>query len=50
MGQGRLFLVLAITLAGCTKDNPRACGPGDPCTDPAFPFCDIDGVVGGLPR
>lgn len=44
-----LACLLALTAAGCTADNPRACGPGDPCRDPAFPFCDINGAVAGLP-
>lgn len=44
-----MAVVLSLALAGCTADNPRACGPGDPCRDPAFPFCDINGAVAGLP-
>jgi hypothetical protein len=44
-----LIATAALALAGCTADNPRACGPGDPCRDPAFPFCDLNGAVAGLP-
>lgn len=42
-------LLVAITAAGCTKPNPRSCADGT-CTDPAFPFCDVDGAFGGEPN
>lgn len=32
-------------VTGCTKPNPRSCIDGT-CTDPAFPFCDVDGTFG----
>ena len=35
--------------AGCTKANPAATCSDGTCTDPAFPFCDVDGSVGGEP-
>jgi hypothetical protein len=38
-----LFVVLVV---GCTKPNPRSCVDGT-CTDPAFPFCDVNGEVEG---
>ncbi|HEV7555027.1 MAG TPA: hypothetical protein VGO00_06230, partial [Kofleriaceae bacterium] len=45
-----LSLVAAFVLIGaCTKPNPKNCGDGS-CTDPAFPFCDVDGSVGGEPN
>jgi len=40
---------LAFAGAACTKPNPKNCGDGS-CTDPAFPFCDVDGSVGGEPN
>src|SRR5688500_6906481 len=35
-----------IALAACTEPNPLYCGDGE-CSDPAFPYCDVDGLVGG---
>lgn len=32
---------------GCTKTNPLDCSNGH-CADPARPYCDADGVVGGV--
>lgn len=32
--------------SGCTKPNPKSCQDGT-CTDPAFPFCDVDGALAG---
>ncbi len=41
-----LFLGLVVLAAvGCTARNPRSCSDGI-CTDPAFPFCDVDGAFG----
>src|SRR4051794_8981722 len=37
---------LILTFAGCVSRNPRSCFDGV-CTDDAFPFCDVDGAVGG---
>jgi hypothetical protein len=49
-GRWMMGLAIAALLAGgCTKDNPHACAEGDPCTDPARPFCDLDGLVAGVP-
>jgi hypothetical protein len=46
---GRRFLVVSFLVVGCTKANPSAtCGDGT-CTDPGFPYCDVDGSVGGVP-
>ena len=49
---GRLVrgLVLAVAILGCTKANPAAmCTGNGTCIDPDFPFCDMDGTVGGTP-
>lgn len=37
---------LVIVISGCTSPNPRSCSDGA-CTDPALPFCDVDGAIGG---
>src|SRR5690242_14638562 len=43
-------LVCAFALAACAKPNPAAhCTDSGTCTDPSFPFCDVDGVIGGEP-
>ena len=43
-------LVAGLMFAGgCTKANPAATCSDGTCTDPAFPFCDVDGSVGGQP-
>lgn len=45
----RVVPVLVLCLAGsfgCTKPNPRSCLDGT-CTDPAFPFCDLNGEIDG---
>jgi N-acetylneuraminic acid mutarotase len=42
-----LVLALGCSQDDCTQENPRYCGDGT-CTDPAFPFCDVNGTLGGL--
>jgi hypothetical protein len=43
------LLLLAVAVAGCTtKANPASCAD-DHCNDPARPFCDEDGSIGGKP-
>jgi hypothetical protein len=42
-------VVLFGAVAACSEPNPRSCADGS-CTDPRFPFCDVDGTVGGLPQ
>ena len=42
-----LVVVLGCSQDDCTQENPRYCGDGT-CTDPAFPFCDVNGTLGGL--
>jgi hypothetical protein len=44
----RLF-VLALVV-GCTKPNPASTCSNGTCSDPAFPFCDVDGAIGGEPN
>ena len=39
----------ALIAGGCTKANPAATCSDGTCSDPAFPFCDVDGSVGGEP-
>jgi hypothetical protein len=39
---------LLLILVGCTKSNPRSCLDGV-CDDPRFPFCDVNGDIGGTP-
>ncbi len=48
MGRGfEIVCVVTAMLASCTKPNPAATCSDGACTDPAFPFCDVDGSVGG---
>jgi hypothetical protein len=51
-GWGRSgVLLLGLLAAACTKSNPAAKCTGDGiCTDPSFPYCDVDGTVGGEPN
>ncbi len=43
-----LAAVLVTSAAGCTTQrNARYCGDGA-CVDPAYPFCDVDGMFGDL--
>lgn len=39
---------LLVVLGACTKPNPASC-LDDFCNDPALPFCDVDGSIGGTP-
>jgi hypothetical protein len=47
-------LLLAFTLlvwSGCsTKKNPALVCDNGQCSDPHFPYCDLDGVIGGDPN
>ncbi len=36
------ILMLAVALTACTK-QPNACTTDSDCTNPAYPFCDVDG-------
>ncbi len=42
-----LFLCTALT--ACTTPHPLDCSDGS-CTDPAYPYCDADGSLGGTPK
>lgn len=43
-----LAVAIAASAAACTTQrNPRYCGDGI-CVDPAYPFCDVDGMFGDL--
>lgn len=39
-----------IATACATKKNPALMCPGGQCSDPRFPYCDVDGTVGGTPN
>lgn len=45
----RWIVCLWVVCLGCTKPNPESCADGS-CTDPDFPFCDVDGSVRGTPN
>jgi hypothetical protein len=46
----RLGVVLVSLFAtACTKANPKSCVDGL-CTDQRYPFCDVDGTLGGEPQ
>ncbi len=42
-------LALLVGLSACTTPNPRSCADGI-CNDPQFPFCDVEGTLGGSPN
>lgn len=48
MRGARWAIVAVALLSACTKHNPRACANGL-CTDPGYPFCDVDGSFSGTP-
>jgi hypothetical protein len=37
------LLVLAVVETGCAVKDPLYCDENTPCTDPALPFCDLQG-------
>lgn len=37
---------MGMLVVSCTAPNPRVCQDGT-CPDPAYPFCDVDGAIGG---
>src|SRR5437868_1470604 len=45
---GGLWIAL-LACVGCTKPNPAASCANGSCSDPAYPYCDIDGAIGGEP-
>lgn len=48
----KLMMLLCCAVSGlaCTKPNPAATCPNGACVDPAFPFCDVTGAIGGMPN
>lgn len=40
-------VALLAAWAGCTSPNPTSCLEDHHCSDPARPFCDEDGAIGG---
>jgi hypothetical protein len=46
--RSKLWALALVALASCTKPNPASCAD-DFCNDPALPFCDVDGSIGGVP-
>ncbi len=46
MTMARILVVGALALSGCTTRNAAFCGDGL-CSDPARPYCDLDGSFGG---
>jgi hypothetical protein len=45
------FTFLGLVAMGCaTKKNPALMCPGGQCADSRFPYCDVDGAVGGTPN
>jgi hypothetical protein len=43
-------LAFCVFLLGCTKANPSATCDDGSCSDPNFPYCDVDGSVDGVPN
>jgi hypothetical protein len=39
--------LLVLLVAACTKPNPASMCHDGTCSDPKFPFCDVDGTIGG---
>lgn len=51
-GMGRrVFTTVFVlcSLAGCTEPNPSATCATGTCIDPAYPYCDADGLISGTP-
>lgn len=44
----RIAPSLAVLALACTRPNPLACSDGA-CSDPAAPFCDLNGEIAGAP-
>src|SRR3569832_678142 len=45
----KLVLVLVFFSAACTRTNPASTCASGSCSDPAFPYCDSSGAIGGTP-
>lgn len=48
-GRMRFAMIMALLVACSTKPNPKSCLDNH-CSDPALPFCDVDGSIGGEPN
>ncbi len=44
-----LGLAVAAAPACGTRPNPASCSVDNHCSDPALPFCDVEGTLGGEP-
>lgn len=42
----RAMMLTSLCLVGCTRPNEASC-VDDFCNNPALPFCDVDGTIGG---
>lgn len=42
-----LWLLVGVAPVGCTKPNPALSCEDGLCSDPAVPYCDLDGTLGG---
>lgn len=45
------LMLIGLVAAGCaTKKNPALTCSNGTCSDPQFPYCDVDGAIGGSPN
>src|SRR3569623_21963 len=45
----KLVLAVVFLSAACTRTNPASTCASGSCSDPAFPYCDSSGAIGGTP-
>jgi len=45
----RAVIVLCLLGMACTEPNAAASCASGTCSDPLFPYCDVDGIVAGTP-
>lgn len=45
-----VIALVGTSVAACTKANPASTCSNGVCTDPSYRFCDVDGLVGGIPN
>ena len=45
----RVLGIAVLSLAACTKANPAVSCTQNSCIDPAYPYCDVDGSIAGVP-
>src|SRR6185369_405993 len=48
-GAMRCVLMGLLVVAGCTTPNANKICKAGQCSDPAFPYCDTEGVISGDP-